>query len=240
MTIWFRSVKVLSMLRRRSLWRSYSVVVLDSLRRSSTLRRPSASASPVRISAFLPFPRRSGNGFLQETRLERSTRAHSRRECGHIRAGVPGTLITARTTKSRCCGAQEDLVRQRFFPPLPDRCFHWSFSREFNRVKDLKGKSVGIPSIGSLGHKITVRVLRKLGIDPDKDVRMVAVGGDASRVAAAPRQTDRRYDDQPAAQHHDAERRDLICCFRRATTSTFRSPVWERRQKRLKEQSGTG
>jgi NitT/TauT family transport system substrate-binding protein len=40
---------------------------------------------------------------------------------------------------------------------------------------------VGIPSIGSLGHKITVRVLRKLGIDPDKDVRMLAVGGDANR-----------------------------------------------------------
>ena len=33
-----------------------------------------------------------------------------------------------------------------------------------------------------MGHKITVRVLRKLGIDPEKDVRMVAVGGDASRV----------------------------------------------------------
>jgi NitT/TauT family transport system substrate-binding protein len=48
-------------------------------------------------------------------------------------------------------------------------------------VQDLKGKLVGIPSIGSLGHKITVRVLRKLGIDPDKDVRMLAVGGDASR-----------------------------------------------------------
>jgi NitT/TauT family transport system substrate-binding protein len=48
-------------------------------------------------------------------------------------------------------------------------------------VKDLKGKLVGIPSVGSLGHKITVRVLRKLGIDPDKDVRMLAVGGDASR-----------------------------------------------------------
>jgi NitT/TauT family transport system substrate-binding protein len=49
-------------------------------------------------------------------------------------------------------------------------------------IKDLKGKLIGIPSIGSLGHKITVRVLRKLGIDPDKEVRMVAVGGDASRV----------------------------------------------------------
>lgn len=53
---------------------------------------------------------------------------------------------------------------------------------EIQSIKDLKGKLIGIPSIGSLGHKITVRVLRKLGIDPDKEVRMVAVGGDASRV----------------------------------------------------------
>jgi NitT/TauT family transport system substrate-binding protein len=49
-------------------------------------------------------------------------------------------------------------------------------------TRDLKGKLIGIPSIGSLGHKITIRVLQKVGIDPDKDVRMIAVGGDASRV----------------------------------------------------------
>ena len=49
-------------------------------------------------------------------------------------------------------------------------------------AKDLKEKLLGIPSIGSLGHKITVRVLRKLGIDPDKEVRMIPVGGDSSRV----------------------------------------------------------
>ncbi len=47
---------------------------------------------------------------------------------------------------------------------------------------DLKGKTFGIPSIGSLGHKITIRVLRKLGFDPEKDVKMLAIGGDASRV----------------------------------------------------------
>jgi NitT/TauT family transport system substrate-binding protein len=48
--------------------------------------------------------------------------------------------------------------------------------------KELKGKVIGIPSIGSLGYKITVRVLREVGIDPDKDVRLVAVGGDAGRT----------------------------------------------------------
>jgi len=49
-------------------------------------------------------------------------------------------------------------------------------------VKDLKGKLVGIPSIGSLGYKITVKVLREVGMDPDKDVRFIAVGGDPNRA----------------------------------------------------------
>jgi NitT/TauT family transport system substrate-binding protein len=49
-------------------------------------------------------------------------------------------------------------------------------------VKDLKGKLVGIPSIGSLGYKITVKVLREVGVDPDKDVRFIAVGGDPNRA----------------------------------------------------------
>jgi NitT/TauT family transport system substrate-binding protein len=52
---------------------------------------------------------------------------------------------------------------------------------EIRSVSDLKGKIIGIPSVGSLGYKITVRMLRKLGIDPEKDVRMLAVGGDSTR-----------------------------------------------------------
>jgi NitT/TauT family transport system substrate-binding protein len=49
-------------------------------------------------------------------------------------------------------------------------------------IKDLKGKLIGIPSIGSLGHKVTLRVFRNIGIDPDKDVRIIPVGGDANRT----------------------------------------------------------
>jgi NitT/TauT family transport system substrate-binding protein len=49
-------------------------------------------------------------------------------------------------------------------------------------TKELRGKVIGIPSVGSLGYKITVRVLRELGIDPDKEVRLIAVGGDPSRA----------------------------------------------------------
>ena len=49
-------------------------------------------------------------------------------------------------------------------------------------TNELRGKVIGIPSVGSLGYKITVRVLRELGIDPDKEVRLIAVGGDPSRA----------------------------------------------------------
>ena len=67
-----------------------------------------------------------------------------------------------------------------FFHGLPADVLFCRFNPEFNRSRILK-KLVGIPSVGSLGHKITVRVLRKVGIDPERDVRMLAVGGDASR-----------------------------------------------------------
>ena len=49
---------------------------------------------------------------------------------------------------------------------------------------DLKGKKVGISTVGS-SSDVAVRVaLKKIGIDPDKDVSIVPVGGVPERVAA--------------------------------------------------------
>ena len=80
-------------------------------------------------------------------------------------------------------GARRTRHESDFFQRVPADVFIGRPAGQFmNWIKDLKGKLIGIRFIGSLGHKITVRVLRKLGIDPDKEVRMVAVGGDASRV----------------------------------------------------------
>jgi NitT/TauT family transport system substrate-binding protein len=56
--------------------------------------------------------------------------------------------------------------------------------KTINTMKDLKGKSGGINRLGSstdLGLRL---VLRRYGLDPEKDVKLLSVGGTAQAVAA--------------------------------------------------------
>jgi NitT/TauT family transport system substrate-binding protein len=55
---------------------------------------------------------------------------------------------------------------------------------EFNSVRDLKGKTIGIGVIGSSPHIVTRLMLKHFGLDPDKDVMSVAGGSADSRLAA--------------------------------------------------------
>ena len=50
--------------------------------------------------------------------------------------------------------------------------------------KELKGRIVGISALGSTTHFLTVRVLRAIGLDPDKDVTLRAVGDEGLRLQA--------------------------------------------------------
>jgi ABC-type nitrate/sulfonate/bicarbonate transport system substrate-binding protein len=50
--------------------------------------------------------------------------------------------------------------------------------------KELKGKIVGISALGSTTHSLTVRVLKAIGLDPDKDVTLRAVGDEGLRLQA--------------------------------------------------------
>ena len=49
---------------------------------------------------------------------------------------------------------------------------------------DLKGKQVGVSSIGGSADIATRKVLRELGLDPEKDVTIVSLGSHAQRTAA--------------------------------------------------------
>jgi ABC-type nitrate/sulfonate/bicarbonate transport system substrate-binding protein len=51
-------------------------------------------------------------------------------------------------------------------------------------AKELKGKVVGISALGSTTHFLTVRVLKAIGLDPDKDVTLRAVGDEGLRLQA--------------------------------------------------------
>jgi NitT/TauT family transport system substrate-binding protein len=53
---------------------------------------------------------------------------------------------------------------------------------DIKTVENLKGKIVGIASFGGTQYTITVGVLRAVGIDPERDVKVINVGGEDIRV----------------------------------------------------------
>ncbi len=55
---------------------------------------------------------------------------------------------------------------------------------DIKTVADLKGKALGINQAGSAADTGTRLLLQKLGLEPDKDVAILAVGNDSARVAA--------------------------------------------------------
>ena len=69
--------------------------------------------------------------------------------------------------------------------PSPTYPFIFEAAPGINSVADLKGKKVGVSSFGSSSDIATRVALRKLGLDPDKDVSIVLVGSAQERTAAA-------------------------------------------------------
>jgi NitT/TauT family transport system substrate-binding protein len=55
---------------------------------------------------------------------------------------------------------------------------------KIKRVEDLKGKKFGISSFGGTPHSEAIMILRKHGMNPDKDVTFLQIGGSSSRYAA--------------------------------------------------------
>lgn len=66
----------------------------------------------------------------------------------------------------------------------PVYSFKLEVSSDIKTPADLKGKKVGISRIGSSSDTVTRLGLRKIGIDPDKDVTIVQVGSNQARTAA--------------------------------------------------------
>ena len=53
------------------------------------------------------------------------------------------------------------------------------------KAEDLKGKRVGVAGLGGVTHFAMIYALRKLGLNPDSDVTMTAIGDAGARLAAA-------------------------------------------------------
>jgi len=60
----------------------------------------------------------------------------------------------------------------------------FAVARDIRRIQDLKAKIVGISQVGGRAGEIARMVIKNNGLDPDKDVIYLAVGGTLSRLAA--------------------------------------------------------
>lgn len=66
-----------------------------------------------------------------------------------------------------------------------NRPLHFLIGRpEIRSVADLKGKIVAVSSFGATADKITRALIREEGLDPEKDVKFVALGEPAARMTA--------------------------------------------------------
>jgi NitT/TauT family transport system substrate-binding protein len=55
---------------------------------------------------------------------------------------------------------------------------------EFKSVKDLKGRTIGVGSYGSTPDIVARMVVKHFGLDPDTEIKVLALGSDAARLAA--------------------------------------------------------
>lgn len=66
-----------------------------------------------------------------------------------------------------------------------NRSTHTLIARpQFGSVKDLKGRALGVSSFGASADVVARMIIRHFGVDPDKEMKIVPLGGDRARFAA--------------------------------------------------------
>lgn len=83
-------------------------------------------------------------------------------------------------TSSRLQGADTVMI----VGVVPTFVDHIVSLKSITKIEDLKGKTAGVNRLGSTSDLGLRLALRKLGIDPDKDVKIIPAGGNPERFAA--------------------------------------------------------
>jgi ABC-type nitrate/sulfonate/bicarbonate transport system substrate-binding protein len=97
--------------------------------------------------------------------------------------GVATRHVDYGGTFSNMVGAAMSGLPVRIVMSVMDGSDHYLVtSPNVKRVEDLKGKIFGISSFGGTPHSEAITILRKYGMNPDKDVTFLQVGGSSSRT----------------------------------------------------------
>ncbi|HSQ14651.1 MAG TPA: ABC transporter substrate-binding protein, partial [Candidatus Deferrimicrobium sp.] len=99
--------------------------------------------------------------------------------------GVLSRHVDYGGTFSNFVGAAMSGAPARIVMSVMDGADHFLVtSPNIKRVEDLKGKTFGISSFGGTPHSEAVAILRKYGLNPEKDVTFLQVGGSSARYLA--------------------------------------------------------
>jgi NitT/TauT family transport system substrate-binding protein len=99
--------------------------------------------------------------------------------------GVVARQVDYGGTFSNFVGAALSGLPVRIVMAVMDGSDHYLVtSPNIKRVEDLRGKKFGISSFGGTPHSEAVMILRKYGMNPEKDVTFLQIGGSSSRYAA--------------------------------------------------------
>jgi NitT/TauT family transport system substrate-binding protein len=130
-----------------------------------------------------------------------------------IAALVSGQVVVAQgggsEALSAAAGGADLVVIGNVVPVYP---YVLEVSKDINSVADLKGKKVGVSSHGSASDIATRVALKKVGLDPDKDVSIIPVGSSTNRSAALASGAIQGGMDQPPSSY-DLEKQGLHPLF---------------------------
>ena len=121
-------------------------------------------------------------GFFREEGLEPQLVQMSANAA--IAAGITGDLIGLSSIGSAIRAIQRGLPLKAVSVTLRRPLF-WLVSRpEYKSVKELKGKIIGIVTVGGSQHTAARRLLSLGGLDPDKDITAIQAGEESRQLQA--------------------------------------------------------
>lgn len=97
-----------------------------------------------------------------------------------IAGNVEFTTVPTAGLQAALQGAPLKVVLSTFHKPM-----FWLYSRpEIRNVKDLSGKKVAVSSLGAAGDSALRELIKKNGMDENRDVAILAIGTTATRLGA--------------------------------------------------------
>lgn len=147
-----------------------------------------AAAEKISISvtnfnmSFLPSGLAQRKGFFREEGLEAEViRMNANVAIAALASGdVDYTMVFGSVVRAALRGLAVKVVAS-----FIDSSTHALIARpEFKSVRELKGKTMGVQAYGATDHLAAALMLKHFGLDPEKDLKTVALGPAAARLAA--------------------------------------------------------